>query len=427
MHTKSTYIEDTKATILISANEADLSPLKVETLKKLATSVKLPGFREGKVPLNLVEKNVDPQLLQSEFLEIAMGKLYSEALVSEDMRPVANPEVNLKKFVPFTELEFEVTIPVIGKVVLADYKKIKLAKKDAVIDEAQVKEVLESLQKRMAERKEVDRTVKDGDETTIDFKGTDEKGEAINGADGKDYPLQIGSNAFIPGFETNLIGMKKGEVKSFKLTFPKDYGVGALQNKKVTFEVTINKVEELVLPKLDDDFATKVGPFKTLKDLKSDIKEQLKIERQREADRNYEEELLQKIAEKSKVAIPKQLVDEQIDRIENEERQNLMYRGQTWEEHLKEEGVDGEGHREQKRPAATERVKTGIILSEIAEKEKITVTPEEFELRLSALKAQFKDDATLAELEKPEVQRDILARMITEKTIEVLVGYVGAK
>jgi len=421
MHIKSTHKTDTLVEMTITANEADLSPAKASTLKKLAPQVKVQGFREGKVPLNLVGKNIDPQVMQSEFLEVAMGGLYNQALNEEDLRPVANPEVDLKKFVPYTTLEFTVTVPVIGKIVLPDYKKIKLAKKPLTIEPKQVNDVIESLRTRLAERKSVERAVKDGDETTIDFKGTDEKGKPVNGAEGKDYPLQIGSDTFIPGFEANLIGIKPKETKSFTLTFPKDYGVAALQNKKVTFEVTVNKVEELVPPKLDDEFAKKAGPFKTLAELKKDVKEQLTIERGREADRVYEEELLQKIAAKTTVAIPEQLVDEQIERIENEEKQNLMYRGQTWEEHLKEEGVSAEEHKEQKRPAARDRVKIGIVLSEIAEAEKIVVTPEEFEIRINILKGQFQDATAQAELEKPEVQRDILARMITEKTIQNLV------
>jgi len=426
MHIKSTHKTDTLVEMTITANEADLSPAKASTLKKLAPQVKVQGFREGKVPLNLVEKNIDPQVMQSEFLEVAMGGLYNQALNEEDLRPVANPEVDLKKFVPYTTLEFTVTVPVIGKIVMPDLKKVKINKKPLTIEAKQVNDVIESLRTRLAERKSVERAVKDGDETTIDFKGTDEKGEAVNGAEGKDYPLQIGSDTFIPGFEANLIGMKPKETKSFTLTFPKDYGVAALQNKKVTFEVTVNKVEELVPPKLDDDFATKAGPFKTLAELKKDVKEQLTIERGREADRVYEEELLQKIAAKTTVAIPEQLVDEQIERIENEEKQNLMYRGQTWEEHLKEEGVSAEEHKEQKRPAGRDRVKIGIVLSEIAEAEKIVVTPEEFEIRINILKGQFQDATAQAELEKPEVQRDILARMITEKTIQALVDYANS-
>ncbi|MDB5182890.1 MAG: Trigger factor [Candidatus Saccharibacteria bacterium] len=409
--------------LTITANEADLSPVKANTLKKLAPNVKLAGFREGKVPLNMVEKNLDQAAFQSEFLDMAVNALYNQALTQEDLRPVANPEMNLSKFVPFTLLEFTLTVPVIGTIKLGDYKSIKMKKTPVTIEAKQVNEVVASLQKRMAERAPVIRAAKDGDEVMLDFKGTDEKGEAVGGAEGKDYPLALGSNTFIPGFEENVVGLKPTETKTFTIPFPKDYGVKALQGKKVTFEITVNSVNELVEPKLDDDFAAKAGPFKTLAELKEDIKKQLLVEREQEAERNYEEALLQEIAKKSKISVPKELVDEQIERIENEEKQNLVYRGQTWEEHLKAEGVTADEHKEQKRGAATSRVEIGILLSEIAEAEKITVEPKEFDARIKAMKAQYQDAAAQSELDKPEVQRDILARMITEKTINKLVGY----
>lgn len=425
MHISKVQKSSNLVELTITANEADLSPVKQNTLKKLAPQVKLAGFREGKVPLNLVEKSLDQNLLQSEFLDAAVNALYNEALNRENLRPVANPDMKMNKFVPFTTLEFTLTVPVIGEIRLGDYKKIKLVKPAVKVDAKQVDEVIASLRTRMAERAPVVRAAKNGDEVMIDFKGTDTKGEAVNGAEGKDYPLTLGSNTFIPGFEDNVVGLKPAESKTFTITFPKDYGVKTLQSKKVTFEITVNSINELVEPKLDDDFAAKAGPFKTVAELKENIKQQLVIERQQEADRNYEEALLQEIAKKSKISVPKELVDEQIERIENEEKQNLMYRGQTWEEHLAAEGVTAEEHKEQKRQAATDRVAIGIILSEIAEAEKITVETEEFDERIKAMKAQYKDEATLKELEKPEVQRDILARMISEKTISKLVEYAG--
>lgn len=425
MHVTRTKPSDTEAVLTITASEPDLSPVKQVILKKLAANMKLAGFRAGKVPLHLVEKNLDQKAFQNEFLEEAMSRLYSAALDQENLRPVSNPEVVLKKFVPFTTVEFTAAVPVIGTIKIADYKNIKLPPSKITIDSKQINDVVASLQKRMAERKSVDRTAKKDDEVTIDFKGTDSGGKPVNGAEGTDYPLALGSNTFIPGFEDNVIGMKSGETKSFVITFPKDYGVKALQGKKVTFEVNVKTVQELIEPSADDDFAAKAGPFKTLAELKEDIKKQLLVERGQEADRSYEEELLQKIAAKSTVGVPISLVDEQIERIEREEMQNLVYRGQTWEEHLAAEGLTAEAHKEQKRPAAEDRVKVGIILSEIAETEKITVSPEEFEIRLKSMRSQYQDTAAQAELEKPEVQRDILARMMTEKTIEKLVSYAG--
>lgn len=424
MQIKLTRNSDTNVTLAIVADEQTLTKIKNSTLQNLNSSnLKIAGFRAGKAPLEMVEKHVDPQALQSEFIDTVLNHYYRQAMIKENLRVIGEPTVNLKKFVPFTTFEFEVTVDVLGDVTLPDYKKIKLAKKVATIDEAQVKEVVESLRTRLADKKEVTRAAKDGDEVTIDFKGVDAKGEAVNGAEGQDYPLQLGSNSFIPGFEPAVVGVKPGESKTFTIPFPKDYGVKALQGKKVTFTITAKKIEELVLPKIDDDFASKAGPFETLKDLKADIKRQLTIEKQNELDRTYETELLREIAKKTKVAIPTSVIDEQVERAEQDERQNLMYRGQTWQEHLDGEGVTEEEHRKRNRPDAEEQVKIGIILGAIGDKEEITVTPEELEIRLQLLKGQYTDPKMHEELDKPEGRQDIAARLRSEKIINKLTEY----
>ncbi|MEO8784887.1 MAG: trigger factor, partial [Candidatus Saccharimonadales bacterium] len=232
-----------------------------------------------------------------------------------------------------------------------------------------------------------------------------------------------GSDSFIPGFETNLIGLKAGQKKTFSIAFPKDYGVAALASKKVSFTVDITKVQELADPKLDDDFAAKAGPFKTLKTLKEDIKTQLINERQTEAARQYESDLIDKITSQSSLEVPESLIDDQLEAAEKEERQNLMYRGQTWEEHLKAEGVTEAEHRQRNRKKAADRVKAGLVLSEIAEQEKLDVSPQELDMRIELLKGQYQDKAMQEELDKIENRRDIAGRILTEKTIAKLVEY----
>ncbi len=427
MHITRTNSEPTKTKLIIRADEKELASAKKLALNHLSSQVKVPGFREGKVPISVVEKNVDQNALQSEVIEHTINNLYATAVREENLRPVANPQIAIKKFVPFTELEFEADIDVIGEIKLADYKKIKLAKEPVKVEAKDIDNVIKSLQARAAQRKDVTRAAKNGDEVTIDFKGTDAKGESVQGADAADYPLILGSNAFIPGFEEEIVGLKAGDSKEFKVTFPKDYVAKALQNKKVTFAVTVHKIAELVEPKVDDEFAAAVGPFKSVKELKEDIKKQLVFERERDETNKYDNELLEKIASKSNIEIPKMLVDEQIDRIEQEEKQNLMYRGQTWEEHLNEEGITADEHREQKRPAAELRVKIGVLLSEVAEAEGVQVTPEEVEVRLQLMKGQYQDPTAQEELSKPEAIRDIETRIRTEKTLEKLRNYAGAK
>lgn len=420
MQIKLTHNSDTNVTLAITADQETLTKIKDTIVKRLGKSVKVAGFREGKAPQDLIEKNLNPEALQSEFIDQVLNHYYTQAIIKENLRVVGQPEVNLKKFVPFTTFEFDVVVDVLGEVKLPDYTKIKVEKQTAKITAADVTEVVESLRKRAAEKKEVARAAKDGDETVIDFKGVDTKGEAVNGAEGKDYPLPLGSNTFIPGFEENVIGLKAGEEKTFTIPFPKDYGVAALQGKEVTFTITVKSVSELALPKVDDEFASKVGPFKTLEDLKKDIKEQLTIEKQRELDRARETELLRAIADKSKVAIPEKVIDEQVIRAEEDEKQNLVYRGQTWQEHLDGEGVTEEEHRKRNRKDAAEQVKIGIVLGAIGDKENVQITPEEVEIRMQLLKGQYQDPAMQAELDKPEARQDIAARLRSEKIIQLL-------
>jgi trigger factor len=423
MQIKRTNSSETEIKLTIVASEQEMASMKQHVLGHFRNRVKIAGFREGKAPFELIEKNVDPSLLQTEFLEDAVNQLYVKAVQEEKLRPVANPEINITKFVPFTTLEFDAVITTMGDVKLPDYTKVKKQKPEIKITADDVKDVLKNLQTRAAEKKDVDRAAKNGDQVWIDFAGTDSKGNAVDGAEGKDYPLVLGSNSFIPGFEENLISMKPGDEKSFDVTFPADYHAKPLAKKKVTFAVTVNKVQEVIEPKLDDDFAATVGPFTTLQQLKDDIKTQLQAERQNESDRQFESELVGELAEKTKVALPKALVEEQIEKIEAQEKQSLMYRGQTWEEHLKEEGVTAEQHREQKRPEAEKSIRASLMLAEVAEKEKLEFTTEEVQARIDSLKKQYTDPEMQSELDKPENQRDIASRILTEKTVAKLVEY----
>ena len=428
MQVKKEQLGPTKLKLTIVAEPGQLDGIKQHVLEHLAPKVKVPGFREGKAPANLVEKQLDQSLLQSEFLEHAINDLYVEVARQEKLRPVAQPQISLSKFVPFHTLEFIAEVEVVGDIKLADYKKIKLSPKPVEVGAKDVAEVLTNLRQRAAAKADVTRAAKLGDEVTIDFKGSDAKTkQPIENADGTDYPLVLGSDSFIPGFEAKLVGLKLGETKSFPLTFPPDYGAPELQGRRVTFEVTVKKIQELTEPKLDDTFAASVGPFKTVAELKADIKKQLTAERQREARNAFDDELLTMITNKSTVTIPDALVDEELDRMEEEERRNLAYRGQTWQEHLAAEGLTAEAHREQKRDSAQQRIKAGLVLGEIAEREKIAVTPEELEIRLQLLKGQYPDPAMQAELDKPENRRDVNSRLMTEKTLDRLRSHAQSK
>lgn len=417
---------ETEAVLTVEAGEAELTKIKQHVLRDLAKQVKVPGFRVGKTPPALVEKNVDPSRLQTEFLEHAINDLYPGAVREADVRPVERPQIEIKKFVPFTTVEFAATIPVVGPIKLADYKKLEKARPIVKITAKDVDEVVSALRRRAASATDVDRAAKKGDQVVIDFRGVNDKGQAVKGADGQDYPLALGSNSFIPGFEDNVVGMKPGEEKTFTLKFPKDYGVKALANRDVTFTVTAKKVQELTEPALDDAFAASVGPVKDLNELKADIKKELQAERQRQSDLDYESDIVKELAAKSKIAIPQVLIDDHTDRLLRDLQQNLVYRGQTMAEFLEQEGKTEEEYKEQVlAPQAAERVKASLMLAEISDLEKIDVLPEELEIRMQSLKSQYTDPQMRADLDKPEAKREIASRMLSEKTVAQLAAYAS--
>jgi trigger factor len=419
-------LSPTKIELTVTAASEQLQSIKEHVLKDLRRDVNMAGFRKGHAPLALVEKNVDQATLQSRFLDHAINDMYVQAATEQKLRPVAQPEVNVTKFVPFTTLEFKATVEVVGKITLPDYKKIKMTKTVEKTTDKDVTAVLDDLRRRDSAKSDVERAAKDGDEVVIDFAGVDAKTKkTIDGATGTDYPLAIGSNTFIPGFEPELVGLKPGEEKTFDVTFPADYGSKELQSKKVSFTVTIKTVREVKLAELDDAFAAKVGPFKDVAELKSDIKKQLEAEKANQAQRNLENELLADIAEKAKADIPDVLIEEEIDRMEAEEKRNIIYRGQTWQEHLESEGKNDKEHREGLRESAEIRVKTGLVLGEVAEAEKITVDEKELEARIKELKKQYTDKQMQDELNKPENRRELGSRLLTEKTIAKLTEYAA--
>lgn len=420
-------LDPTHLQLTITADSELLQQVKTDALKDLSKDVKLAGFRKGHAPAAMVEKVVDQQLLQNKVVEGCVNELYMRALQQERVKVAGQPAVSVTKFVPYTTLEVVVSVPAVGDVKLPEYKKFKVSKNVEAVKDEEVESVIDDLLGREASKEEVERAAKDGDEVTIDFAGVDAKSkEAIDGAQGEAYPLVIGSNTFIPGFEPELVGLKQGEEKTFTITFPKDYGVAAMQGQKVEFRVTVKTVKERVLPKLDADFAAKLGPFQSVAELRNDIRKQIGIEKDRQATQVQENTLLEQLGQKTHVALPDELIGQEIDRMVEEEKRNLMYRGQTWQEHLKAEGKTEQEHREAHREAAELRVKIGIALGEVAEKEQLTVSDDEFSTRVAELKKQYGTDTQMmTELEKPENQRDIVSRILTEKTIDRLKSYAS--
>jgi trigger factor len=425
METTLKYLSDTKVALTITVGALELGEAEQVALVKLSKTTKVPGFRAGKVPASIVAKHVDPQALQEQTLDDAVSRAVAEAFVREKLQPLDRPNVEIKKYVPSEILEFTAEVEVLPKVELGDYKKLSAKQEKVSVTAKEIDETIERMRVGHATKKEVTtRGAKDGDEVVIDFVGKKD-GVAFDGGTATDYTLKLGGGQFIPGFEEGIVGHKVGETFDLDLNFPKDYHSSDLAGTKVTFTVTLNKILESDLPKVDDAFAKLAGPFKNLEELKDDIKRELTSQKEREAGEKFKDALLSELIEKSKVPVPEVLVDDQMRSIERDFEQNLMYQGLTIDSYLSTNGFkDIEAWREKEvRPTALKRVQAGLVLAELTNAEKISATDAEIDEHVEVHKRQYENNPeALKQFESEEVRRDIGNHFITEKTIEQLIA-----
>lgn len=424
METTLKNLSDTKVQLTVTVGALALADAEQIALTKLSKTVKVPGFRAGKVPASVAAKHVDAQALQDQTLDDAISKAIAESFLDNNIQAIDRPSVEIKKYVPGEQLEFTAEVEVLPKIKLGDYKKLAAKVEKATITAKEITDVLDRMRQGFAEKKEVDRAAKSGDEVVIDFVGKKD-GIAFDGGAATDYTLTLGSGQFIPGFEEGVIGHKSDETFDLTLTFPKEYQSAELAGQDVVFTVTLKKVLEPQLPELNDEFAKKAGPFDTIQDLKDDIKRELTAQRQREADDKLRDALITELIEKSEVPVPEILIDDQLRSIEQDFQQNLVYRGLTMETYLQSQGFkDADEWREKEaRPAAIRRVQAGLVLSEVSKAEAMSLTDAEIDEHVEVHKRQYANDPeAVKQLETPDARRDIANHFLTEKTIDRLVA-----
>ena len=424
MKTKLKNISDVKVELTISLGAEELKAAEQVALTKLAKEVKIEGFRKGKAPLEMVAAQVDPILLNQETLENALSKSVAEAFLKEKVQAINRPEVDVKKFIPGTELEFTATTEIMPKVELGDYKKLGVKKEAAKVSKKEVKETIDRILKNFAEKKKVEREAKNGDEVIIDFLGKKD-GVAFDGGKAEKFPLELGSKSFIPGFEEGLIGKKAGDELSLDLEFPKDYHAKDLAGAKVIFEVKIHEVRENVEPEINEEFLSKLGDFKTKEEFEKQIEEDLKTQKQAEADEKFKDELVKKLSEVSKVPVPEILLEDQKRSIEMDMQQNLMYSGLSLEDYLERMGKTREEWLEKDvKEAAEMRVKSGLALAELSKVEKVKSDTKELDARIVQLKEQYRNSKEVQkQLSSDDVRRNLANQILTEKTIDLLVKF----
>lgn len=418
--------EESKSTLTIVADQEELDLAKNKILENFQKSAKIQGFRPGKAPLNMVEKNIDPNQLQDNVLRDIVELLYGKSLEQLNIKPVSNPDINIVKFVPFSTLEFTVEVEKLGKVTLPDIKDMKVDKTKIEVSSKEIEEALQDLRLRAADFSETKKIAKLTDRVTINFDGIDPKTKkSIEGTNGTDYPLILGSRSFIPGFEEELVGLKTGDKKSFKIVFPEDYSVDSFKNRKVIFNIDVTKVEESNVPELDDKLALNFGPFKNLDELRSAIKIEMEKELTINNQRKLEDEILNFLGDKTKISLSEKLVDEELSLVESKAKQEALSQGLTWEEYLKALKMDQKSFIKQAKDTAEKRVRSGIAIGEIAQRDNIIISNEEFKQSILHLEEQYKDDAMKEEIRKPENQRDLMIRLLTDKVLKHLSAQVN--
>lgn len=428
MKTSVKYLSDTKVAVNVTLGVSELKDAELAALNELGKDIKVPGFRKGKVPVSVVSKNVNPNVLAQKTLESALSKAVADAFISEKLQALDRPEVEVKKFVPGSELEFTAESEVMPKIKIGNYKNLKSTAKKVSVTKKDIAEITDRLKKGFASKKIVQRPAKLTDEVNIDFEGKKD-GIAFDGGKGEKYDLVLGSNSFIPGFEDGIIGKKTGETFDLKLTFPEDYHADNLKGAEVVFTTTINEIKEVVEPELNDELAAKAGPFKTVEELEDDIKREITKQKETEATEKLKDDLVAELVEKSTVPVPDVLLKDQMKLIEQDTNRNLMYRGMSIDDYIKSLKYKDKNDwlENEVRPIAEKRVKAGLLLAELSKVEKIEATENELLEKINQLGKQYPSEDMRKHLKTPEVQRDVANRILTEKTVDRLVSLNSKK
>ena len=428
MKTSVKYLSDTKVAVNVTLGVSELKDAELAALNELGKDIKVPGFRKGKVPVSVVSKNVNPNVLAQKTLESALSKAVADAFISEKLQALDRPEVEVKKFVPGRELEFTAESEVMPKIKIGDYKNLKSTAKKVSVTKKDISEITDRLKKGFSSKKTVQRPAKLTDEVNIDFEGKKD-GIAFDGGKGEKYDLVLGSNSFIPGFEDGIIGKKTGETFDLKLTFPEDYHADNLKGAEVVFTTTINEIKEVVEPELNDELAAKAGPFKTVEELENDIKREITKQKETEAIEKLKDDLVAELVEKSTVPVPDVLLKDQMKLIEQDTNRNLMYRGMSIDDYIKSLKYKDKNDwlENEVRPIAEKRVKAGLLLAELSKVEKIEATENELLEKINQLGKQYPSEDMRKHLKTPEVQRDVANRILTEKTVDRLVSLNSKK
>ena len=382
--------EHSVVALTIEITKAEFEAAKDKAFKKTGKNITVPGFRKGKAPRKMIEKLYGEGVFFEEAFNIIYPDAMEMAVEKSGIKPVGRADVDLGDPGEEGGLTIIAKVPVEPEVELGEYKGIEVEKETVKVLQADVKAELNRMAQRNARTETVERKAKKNDTVDIDFEGFVD-GVPFEGGKAEHHELTLGSGAFIPGFEDQLIGCKAGDEKDVVVTFPEEYHAKELAGKEAIFKCKVHKVEETILPEIDDEFAKDVSDTcETLDDLKKEITERLKAERQEAADNAFEEKVLDAVIDGMKADIPAAMIDSQVDTIVQDFGYRLQMQGMGLEQYLKMTGTEMGAFRAMFQSQAERQVKTRLALQKVVELEGITVSDKELEEEYAKMAEQYK-------------------------------------
>ena len=421
---KTDKTNEVKLEITVEANKFDEA---IQTVyKKSAKYFKIPGFRNGKAPFKMVEKMYGIEMFYEDAFNEVAPSAYEEAVEEAKIEVVSKPQIDVTQIESGKDLIFTAVVQTKPDVTLGKYKGIEIKKHEYNVSDKDVEHELGHMAEKNARLVSVeDKPVESGNITVIDFEGfVDDK--PFEGGKAQNYELTIGSNAFIPGFEDQIIGMKLDEEKDIKVKFPEEYFSKDLAGKDATFKVKLHEIKKKEMPKINDDLAKDISEFDTLEELKVSIKEKLEKDNETKAKYETEDEAIETVCNNAKVDIPSGMIELEVEHMEKDMEQRLSYQGMKLENYLQMMGKTKESFEEEYKPQAEKQIKSRLVLEAIAKDAKIEASEEEVSNKIKEMAKNYGQKEE--DIKKNEQLIDYLKETIkSEKTIEFIVSNAKIK
>ena len=415
-----------KLTITVSAEEVEKA-LQAAYLKQ-RSKISLPGFRKGKVPRQMIEKMYGPEVFYDEAANHMISEAYGKAYDECELEIASQPTIDVVQLEKGKDFIFTAEVAVKPEVKLGEYKGLKVDKVSTRVMQKEVDEEIEKERERNARTVEVtDRAVQDKDIVTLDFEGFVD-GVAFEGGKGENYPLTIGSGAFIPGFEEQLSGAEIDKETEVKVTFPEEYQAKELAGKEAVFKCTVHEIKAKELPELDDEFASEVSEeAETLEDYKAEVKAKIKERKENEGKEKKENQAVEQAVANAEIDLPAPMVDLQAKQMADDFARRIMQQGMSVEQYFQFTGLNEEKMMEELKPQAEKRIRTRLVLEAIVAAENIEVSDERLDEELQKMADSYQMEVEklkefMGENEKKQMKEDIAVQdavtLITEAAVE---------